>query len=97
LDFTDIEAELSKFRASMELKKAEDAEAEAEAEDSDAGGRIAALEENSNQQSRVIVMLRCYRTKSLSSPQILGVLSVKFQHCDLLQREFKHFRKRFVL
>jgi hypothetical protein len=41
--------------------------------------------------------LRFCRTKSLNSPQILGVLSVKFQHFDLLQPEFRHFQKKFLL
>jgi hypothetical protein len=73
-----------------EDEEAEDEEAEAqgtetEAEDADTRRRIAALEEKANQDSYVIAMLRCcdivmlqcYRTKSLSSPQILNVLEVK--------------------
>jgi hypothetical protein len=41
--------------------------------------------------------LRCCRTKSLSSPQTLGILEEKFQHCHLLQREFRPFRKKSLL
>jgi hypothetical protein len=41
--------------------------------------------------------LRFCRMKSNSSPQILDVLSVKFHHFDLLQREFRHFQKKFLL
>jgi hypothetical protein len=44
---------------------------ETEAEDSDARGRIAALEQKANQHSDVIAILQ---NKSLSSPQILRVL-----------------------
>jgi hypothetical protein len=35
--------------------------------------------------------LRCCRTKSLNSPQTLNVLSVKFEHFNLLQWEFNTF------
>jgi hypothetical protein len=45
----------------------------------------------------MITTLRCCRTKSLNSPQTLGVLEVKLEHCDLLQREFRHFQKKFLL
>jgi hypothetical protein len=54
---TEIAAKLSEFRPSMAFKEAE-AKAEVEAEDADARGRIAALEENANQNSHVIAMLQ---------------------------------------
>jgi FtsZ-binding cell division protein ZapB len=47
--FTEIAAKLSEFRPSMDFKKAEDA---------DARGRIAVLEEKSNQHSHVIAILQ---------------------------------------
>jgi hypothetical protein len=73
--------QLSEFRPRMDLK-------EPEAEDAHARRRIAALEEKGNQHSHVIAMLRCFRTKSLSSAQILGVLLMKFQSFDLSQPKF---------
>jgi hypothetical protein len=84
--FSKIAGKLSEFHPLMDLK-----EAKTETEDADARGRIAVHGEKANQHSHVIVMLRCCRTKSLSCSTILGVSSVKFQHFDLLQREFKHF------
>jgi uncharacterized coiled-coil protein SlyX len=48
--FTELAAKISEFRPSMDFK-------EGESEDSDARGRIAALEEKSNQHSHVIAML----------------------------------------
>jgi hypothetical protein len=49
--FSELAAKLSEFRPSMDFK-------ETETEDGDARGRIAALEENANQHSHVIVMLQ---------------------------------------
>jgi hypothetical protein len=85
--FSELAAKLSEFRPSMDSK-------ETETEDSDARGRIAALEEKSNQHSHVIAILQDKVTQ-LSTD--FGVLEVKFQRFDLLQREFRHFRKKFLL
>jgi mannose-6-phosphate isomerase class I len=49
--FSELAAKLSEFRPLMGFKEAK------EAEDSDAGGRIAALEEKANQHSHVIGIL----------------------------------------
>jgi hypothetical protein len=92
--FSEIAAKLSEFLFSMNLKEAEIG---AEAEDTDPRGRIAAFEEKANQYDHDTAILRCCSTSSLSSPQTLRFLSVKFQHCDLLQREFRHFAKWFLL
>jgi hypothetical protein len=54
---------------------------EAQTEDADARGRIAALEEKANQHSHVIAMLKNKVT----------------QLTTLLQREFRHFLKKFLL
>jgi hemolysin activation/secretion protein len=43
-----------------------------------------------------LAILRFCRTKSLSSSHIFVVLSVKFQHFDLLHREFSHFWNKFL-
>jgi hypothetical protein len=56
-----------------------------ESEDADARGRIASLEEKANQHNRDIEILQSYN----------HFFSVKFQHSDLQQREFKHFPKKF--
>jgi hypothetical protein len=52
-DFSELPAKLSEFRPSINFK-----ETETEAEDADARGRIAALDETTNQHSHVIVMLQ---------------------------------------
>jgi hypothetical protein len=41
--------------------------------------------------------LWCDRAKSFSSPQTLSILQRKFEHYDMLQRQFRDFRKRFLL
>jgi hypothetical protein len=64
-----------------------------ESEDADARGRIAVLEEKTNQQRlRHFVVLQDKLKRS--SPQIFNALQVKSQHCDQLQREMRTTLRR---
>jgi hypothetical protein len=63
--FTEVAAKLSEFRPSIDFK-------EGEAEDANARGRIAVLEEQTNQHSHVIAIVHDKVTQN--SPQILSVL-----------------------
>jgi hypothetical protein len=63
--FSELAAELSEFHSSMDFKEGE-AKAKAESEDE--------LQYLNKRQSNTITTLRCCGSKSLSSPQILGVL-----------------------
>jgi hypothetical protein len=75
--FSKLSAKLSEFRSSIDFKETEDLDVQA---------RIGRLKKR---QINTPKSVQCCRTKSLSSPQILCLLSVKFQHFDLVQREFR--------
>jgi hypothetical protein len=55
------------------------------------------LKARENQHSHVFAMSRYCTTKSLNSPQTLGVLEEKFQHFDLPQRELRYFQNKFLV
>jgi hypothetical protein len=89
------EAEETEAEAAVESERVETGEAETEeTDDSDARGRIVKLKKR---QINTTTSLKCFRTKSLSSQHILGILEKKFQHFDLLQREFEHLLNNFLL
>jgi hypothetical protein len=57
--FSELEAKLSEFRPSLDLKEAEtETQPEAGTEDADVRGRIAGLEDKANQHSHVIGLLQ---------------------------------------
>jgi uncharacterized protein HemX len=87
MNFKETETAAETETEAEALREAE-TEAETEGTNADAHGRIAVLERKANQYSHVIAMLQ-NKVTQLSTE--FGVLWLKFQDFDLLQRNLNTF------